>query len=97
MSPPLDSEPAAAATGPGAEINAKITEQGNLVRDLKSKKADKGEIDAAVKVLLDLKVGLYYIFKILLSKTKYLKHLRILTNKIKLDVFLCFYFFLYNY
>ena len=62
MSPPLDSEPVAAAAGPGAEINAKITEQGNLVRDLKSKKADKGEIDAAVKVLLDLKVSFYQIF-----------------------------------
>ena len=62
MSPPLDSEPAVSATGPGAEINAKITEQGNLVRDLKSKKADKGEIDTAVKVLLDLKVSLYYSF-----------------------------------
>ncbi|KAJ8925847.1 hypothetical protein NQ315_009699 [Exocentrus adspersus] len=36
-------------------LTAKITEQGNLVRDLKAKKANKAEIDAAVKILLDLK------------------------------------------
>ncbi len=71
MSPPLDSEPTVSATGPGAEINAKITEQGNLVRDLKSKKADKGQIDTAVKALLDLKVRLYYIFLIFYSTQQY--------------------------
>ncbi|XP_044747370.1 bifunctional glutamate/proline--tRNA ligase isoform X2 [Coccinella septempunctata] len=36
-------------------INEKIIEQGNLVRELKAKKAAKGDIDAAVKVLLSLK------------------------------------------
>uniref|UniRef100_A0A182M1F8 Bifunctional glutamate/proline--tRNA ligase n=1 Tax=Anopheles culicifacies TaxID=139723 RepID=A0A182M1F8_9DIPT len=40
--------------GPDA-INAKIIEQGNLVRDLKAKKATKPEIDTAVKTLLELK------------------------------------------
>uniref|UniRef100_A0A182IPC6 Bifunctional glutamate/proline--tRNA ligase n=1 Tax=Anopheles atroparvus TaxID=41427 RepID=A0A182IPC6_ANOAO len=52
--------PAPAATPPpasntGDTLNVKITEQGNLVRDLKAKKAAKAEIDAAVKTLLDLK------------------------------------------
>ncbi|GJQ78345.1 hypothetical protein Trydic_g22173 [Trypoxylus dichotomus] len=36
-------------------ILQKITEQGNKVRDLKSKKADKATVDAEVKVLLSLK------------------------------------------
>ena len=36
-------------------LNDQITEQGNKVRDLKSKKAEKADIDAAVKVLLELK------------------------------------------
>lgn len=36
-------------------LNEKITNQGNIVRDLKAKKASKGEIDSAVKVLLNLK------------------------------------------
>ncbi|ESO85454.1 hypothetical protein LOTGIDRAFT_154947 [Lottia gigantea] len=35
--------------------NQQITDQGNKVRDLKSKKADKGVVGDAVKVLLDLK------------------------------------------
>ena len=39
----------------GDNLNEEITEQGNKVRDLKSKKADKAEIDGAVKVLLELK------------------------------------------
>lgn len=39
----------------GADIDAKIVNQGNLVRDLKTKKAAKAEIDAAVKSLLELK------------------------------------------
>ncbi|XP_053667644.1 bifunctional glutamate/proline--tRNA ligase [Anopheles marshallii] len=42
-------------SGGADEINAKIVEQGNLVRDLKAKKATKPEIDAAVKSLLELK------------------------------------------
>ncbi|CAN2387448.1 Bifunctional glutamate proline--tRNA ligase [Pristimantis euphronides] len=33
----------------------KVTAQGDLVRDLKTKKAEKAEVDAAVKVLLSLK------------------------------------------
>jgi bifunctional glutamyl/prolyl-tRNA synthetase len=43
------------ATGGAGEVNEKIVSQGNLVRDLKAKKAGKPEIDAAVKTLLDLK------------------------------------------
>ena len=37
------------------EVSAKIVDQGNLVRELKAKKADKTEIKAAVDVLLALK------------------------------------------
>ncbi|KAJ6638073.1 Bifunctional glutamate/proline--tRNA ligase [Pseudolycoriella hygida] len=37
------------------EINDKIKKQGDIVRDLKTKKANKADIDAAVKVLLALK------------------------------------------
>lgn len=37
------------------EITEKIKVQGDLVRDLKTKKAAKDEVDGAVKVLLDLK------------------------------------------
>ena len=51
--------PAPAAATPqgdeGDKLNEEITEQGNIVRDLKSKKADKADIDGAVKVLLELK------------------------------------------
>ena len=36
-------------------MNEEIAAQGNKVRDLKSKKAEKSEIDAAVAILLDLK------------------------------------------
>ena len=39
----------------GDAINDQITEQGNKVRDLKGKKADKAEIDSAVAQLLALK------------------------------------------
>jgi len=39
----------------GSEVDKKITEQGDKVRELKAKKAEKVEIDAAVKTLLDLK------------------------------------------
>jgi len=35
---------------------AKITEQGNVVRELKTAKAEKDEIDQAVKLLLALKI-----------------------------------------
>ena len=47
MPPPLEG---------GNELEVRITAQGDQVRALKSKKADKAEIDAAVKTLLDLKV-----------------------------------------
>ena len=43
------------AAGPGAELDAKITSQGDMVRKLKAEKADKASIDAAVKTLLELK------------------------------------------
>lgn len=36
-------------------LNEQITQKGNLVRDLKSKKADKSQVDGAVKELLALK------------------------------------------
>jgi bifunctional glutamyl/prolyl-tRNA synthetase len=38
-----------------SEINSEIIKQGDVVRNLKSQKAPKGEVDAAVKVLLGLK------------------------------------------
>jgi len=47
--------PAPAGSGSSDALNQKITDQGNLVRDLKGKKAGKADIDAAVKLLLDLK------------------------------------------
>lgn len=43
-----------AASGADA-LNDSITKQGNTVRDLKAKKADKAQVDAAVKALLALK------------------------------------------
>jgi len=45
----------AAVAGPGAEIEEKIKAQGDAVRKLKTAKADKAEIDGAVKLLLQLK------------------------------------------
>ena len=45
-----------ANTGAEADMSAKITAQGDLVRQLKADKKSKDEIDAAVKVLLALKV-----------------------------------------
>ncbi|XP_052767806.1 bifunctional glutamate/proline--tRNA ligase-like [Mya arenaria] len=57
QAPVATAKPAAApATGNvGGDLDQKITEQGNLVRDLKGKKAAKADVDAAVKALLDLK------------------------------------------
>ena len=46
---------AAAASGPGAEVNAKIAAQGDKIRDMKANKADKAAIKAEVDVLLKLK------------------------------------------
>lgn len=43
------------ADSPKAALIAKVTEQGNLVRDLKSQKAEKAKVDAAVAQLLALK------------------------------------------
>ena len=45
-----------ANTGAGADISDKIAYQGDIVRQLKTDKKPKDEIDAAVKVLLALKV-----------------------------------------
>lgn len=62
--PPKSSGPPAAApaaaptpglSGKAAEIDGKIQAQGNKVRDLKSAKAAKADVDAAVKELLELK------------------------------------------
>lgn len=47
-----ESSPPAAASN---DLNDKVTQQGNLVRELKAKKADKATIDAAVKQLLAFK------------------------------------------
>merc|ERR1719300_1967987 len=44
-----------AMTGARAEISSKIAAQGDLVRQLKSDKKPKEEIEAAVKILLSLK------------------------------------------
>jgi len=42
-------------SGPAAEIDGKIKSQGDLVRQLKTEKADKAKVDEAVKGLLSLK------------------------------------------
>nr|XP_036673239.1 bifunctional glutamate/proline--tRNA ligase [Drosophila suzukii] len=55
---PVASAPAAAPSSTANDavsVNANIVKQGDLVRDLKGKKAGKPEIDAAVKTLLELK------------------------------------------
>ncbi|XP_049878021.1 bifunctional glutamate/proline--tRNA ligase isoform X2 [Pectinophora gossypiella] len=56
---PPASTPAPAATqvagGDTAKLNEEITKQGDLVRTLKSAKAEKAKVDEAVKVLLELK------------------------------------------
>lgn len=46
---------APATNNDATAVNASIIKQGDLVRDLKAKKAPKPEIDAAVKQLLELK------------------------------------------
>lgn len=43
-------------SGAGGDLSAKITAQGDLVRQLKGDKKPKEEIDEAVKTLLALKV-----------------------------------------
>ncbi|XP_050551478.1 bifunctional glutamate/proline--tRNA ligase isoform X1 [Spodoptera frugiperda] len=55
---PAASKPAAApssSSGDAASLNEQITKQGDLVRSLKSAKAEKAKVDEAVKALLDLK------------------------------------------
>jgi len=52
---PGEGASSATSAGPGDEINAKIVAQGDKVRGLKTAKAPKEEVDAAVKVLLSLK------------------------------------------
>ena len=47
--------PGAASDDKGAEVDGKIKAQGDKVRQLKTDKADKAEIEAAVKTLLELK------------------------------------------
>ena len=49
------SPPKEVSSGPGDQLNNEITAAGNKVRDLKTKKAEKAEIDSAVATLLDLK------------------------------------------
>lgn len=41
--------------GSASDLKERITKQGDLIRDLKSQKAEKARIDAEVKLLLDLK------------------------------------------
>ncbi|CAD0203763.1 unnamed protein product [Chrysodeixis includens] len=48
-------KPAPAASGDASSLNQEITKQGDLVRSLKSAKAEKAKVDEAVKALLDLK------------------------------------------
>ncbi|XP_056021865.1 bifunctional glutamate/proline--tRNA ligase-like isoform X2 [Ostrea edulis] len=51
---PVSCPPASGSVNAG-ELNDRITKQGNMARDLKTKKAPKSEIDEAVKILLALK------------------------------------------
>ncbi|XP_049878025.1 bifunctional glutamate/proline--tRNA ligase isoform X7 [Pectinophora gossypiella] len=52
---PPASTAAPTAGGDAAKLNEEITKQGDLVRTLKSAKAEKAKVDEAVKVLLELK------------------------------------------
>ncbi|XP_050085553.1 bifunctional glutamate/proline--tRNA ligase [Anopheles aquasalis] len=52
---PIDANSGAVASGSAVELNDKIVAQGDLVRELKAKKANKADIDSAVKALLALK------------------------------------------
>ena len=53
--PVATSAPAAAVASPSSDLDAKITKQGELVRDLKAKKSSKDEVTKEVGVLLALK------------------------------------------
>lgn len=52
---PAAPAPKPASFGQTSDLNEKINQQGEIVRNLKTQKADKGDIDAAVKILLGLK------------------------------------------
>lgn len=52
---PATPVPKAASFGQASDLNEKINQQGEIVRNLKAQKADKGDVDAAVKILLGLK------------------------------------------
>ncbi|XP_060077335.1 methionine--tRNA ligase, cytoplasmic-like [Ylistrum balloti] len=58
--PPASATPKASSNGPDKspkviQLTEEVAKQGNMVRDLKSKKADKSQIDGEVAKLLDLK------------------------------------------
>lgn len=48
-------QPSVTLSDEASKIDNAITAQGNLIRDLKAKKADKSEVETAVKILLGLK------------------------------------------
>jgi len=54
-SPPKEASPTKETSNAGNQLSEEITAQGLKVRDLKSNKAEKADITAAVAVLLDLK------------------------------------------
>jgi len=54
-SPPAPAKPSVELSGPAAQLDAAIKEQGEAVRKLKSEKAEKAAVDDAVKKLLVLK------------------------------------------
>jgi len=74
--PPAAGAPAAASSSGevnaslAAELQEKVTVQGNRVRELKSSKASKEEIDKEVKILLELKSELVKAQGITLPSTK---------------------------
>ena len=51
----MNTTPATPAAASGNDVDAKITKQGDLIRDLKAKKASKDDITKEVQVLLALK------------------------------------------
>ncbi len=54
-SPRSETSPSAGTSASAEELNEKITEQGNKIRQMKTEKAEKGAVEAEVKVLLGLK------------------------------------------
>ena len=55
MKPPVAAAATPSTSNAGDQLNDDITAQGLKVRDLKSNKAEKAEVTAAVAILLDLK------------------------------------------